>query len=179
VLERYHPELRNEPLTWYGSTITLKSLRGQPLDLIWIGHTIKEVWGTQVDTYLVVVGAHFEALGKNIPPTKLNKVIQYEISSPAVQASSSHAWVHKRMGAPKREIDCYTLPFSLFRTGWAYSLSSVVLVAPSVLPCIFSILTLLLERCNLIHIAHCCVRTLAVIGSSTCPLTHFIRRAGS
>jgi len=41
-----------------------------------------------------------------IPRTKLNKLVQYEISSSAVQAYSIHAWVHKCMGAQKKEREC-------------------------------------------------------------------------
>ena len=50
----------------------------------------------------------------SLPPTKLNKLIPREISSSAVQANSSHAWVQKCMGAQKREERVPTLPLSLF-----------------------------------------------------------------
>ena len=53
----------------------------------------------------------------NVPPAKLNKLVQYEISSSAVQANSSHAWVHKCMGAQKKGKRVPALPLSLFHTG--------------------------------------------------------------
>jgi len=57
---------------------------------------------------------------QRIPPTKVNKLIQYEISSSAVQANSSHAWVHKKGDR------VLNLPLSLVHTGLAYSVSLVV-----------------------------------------------------
>ena len=52
-----------------------------------------------------------------VPPTKLNKLIQYEISSSAVQANSSHAWVHKCMGAQKKRKESACLAFELISYG--------------------------------------------------------------
>ena len=52
-----------------------------------------------------------------LPPTKLNKLVQYEISSSAVQANSSHAWVHKCMGAQKKRKESACLAFELISYG--------------------------------------------------------------
>ena len=52
-----------------------------------------------------------------LPPTKRNKLMQYEISSSAVQANSSHAWVHKCMGAQKKRKESACLAFELISYG--------------------------------------------------------------
>ena len=48
---------------------------------------------------------------------KTDKLVQYEISSSAVQANSSHAWVHKCMGAQKKRKESACLAFELISYG--------------------------------------------------------------
>jgi len=52
-----------------------------------------------------------------VPPMKLNKLVQYEISSSAVQANSSHAWVHKCMVTQKKRKESACLAFELISFG--------------------------------------------------------------
>ena len=42
----------------------------------------------------------------HVPPTTQNKIIPLEIRSPLSLAISCSAWVHKCMGAQKREREC-------------------------------------------------------------------------
>ena len=59
----------------------------------------------------------FTLNSNELPQTKLNKLVQYEISSSAVQANSSHAWVHKCMGAQKKRKESACLAFELISYG--------------------------------------------------------------
>jgi len=52
-----------------------------------------------------------------VPPTKLNKLVQYEISSSAVQANPSHAWVQTAWVHTKKERQSACLAFELISYG--------------------------------------------------------------
>ena len=54
---------------------------------------------------------------KQLPPTKLNKLTPREINSSAVQANSSHAWVHKCMGAQKKGRESAYFAFEFISRG--------------------------------------------------------------
>ena len=56
----------------------------------------------------------------SIPPTKLNKLVQYEISSSAVQANPSHAWVQTAWVHTKKERQSACLDFELISYGVSF-----------------------------------------------------------
>ena len=71
-------------------------------------------------SFLVLRNPDFASTHKIMPPTKLNKLVQYEISSSAVQANPSHAWVQTAWVHTKKERQSACLAFELISYGVSF-----------------------------------------------------------